>query len=679
MKNFNSQKFVEKFIDEAQHLLNDMESKLLELEQYPTNRDHVEAIFRAMHTLKGIGSMFGFTVISEFTHHLESIFDKIRNGSKALSKNVFEVSYLSVDHLRNLLSNPEFNNEGLIRHHEVLTSKVIDLTLTENEDLPGIKTENQTIEIAAESGLYTWYIQFLCSEELIRRAINILILFQDLAKLGNISVFRLEQTTISENELDENWGILLTSNASYGDIEEVFMFALDFVKIIRLENSELKDEQLNYTSISETDIEKTSIAELAENIEKSAFSIQDVKEPIESMKNDVPKSKQSMKIPRISVGSDKLDKLMYLVSELFTVRSELMNAVKHSDLSQVKISSEKIDKLSSMFRANALSIRLVPLQELTLRFNRLIRDLGNQLGKKIEFEVNGDETELDKNLVDRLADPIMHIIRNSIDHGIETPENRLKHGKSEAGKIVFNAYQSGNFIFIQVSDDGNGIDSDYILKKAIEKKFILGSNSLSEKEILELIFLPGFSTAQSLTQVSGRGVGMYVVRRTIAELRGNIEIDTTKGVGTTFTIKLQQTISIMDTLLVCAGDSYFTILLEEVELCGLEFSSVIHDRQNHHIVFSGDLIPYISLRDIFSISGNSPDTERIIMVRRQDTKYAIIVDRIIGQYQAVLKPMGYMLSNHSCVSGASIIGDGNIAFMLDTQKLAKKIVSETIQ
>lgn len=243
--------------------------------------------------------------------------------------------------------------------------------------------------------------------------------------------------------------------------------------------------------------------------------------------------------------------------------------------------------------------------------------------------------------------------------------------KSETGTISLEAYQSGNYIYIRISDDGKGIDSESVRLKAVEKGIIAPHVQLSEKEVLDLIFLPGFSTAQNLTQVSGRGVGMDVVKRSISDLRGTVEIETEKGKGTTFILKLQQTISIMDTLLVQAGNSFFTIILEEVEVCGLESHHKLTEHHNSHIKFSGELLPFVSLRQVFQLNGTPPETERIIVVSRQNSRYAIVADHIIGQYQAVIKPLDDVLKSKDFLSGASILGDGNIAFMLDTLKLSQ--------
>lgn len=669
MEKYDFNKFVDKFIDDSHNLLNELEGHLLELEQNASSQEHIEAVFRAMHTLKGIGSMFGFSAISEFTHHLETIYDRIREGLLKIDAAIFEVTFASVDHLRNLLADQHIKNPVLAVRHSELTRQIENISSSKPLLQPApekkalVEKRNDDPE-----RVITWYIQFFCTEELVKRAVNIIYIFQDLAKLGTYSVFRHSEAVHEslDNE-QEVWGILLTTQAQLSDIEEVFMFVSDNVTIVRSPEepgiiaADLEEGDTASQSVSIFELAKSIGAEIEKNEEATE------REKPENNQRDL--LRPSLKAPRISVGTDKLDKLMYLVSELFTTRSELVTATRNADLTRIKIAVEKIDKLSSQFRNNALSIRLVPLRELTLKFKRLIRDLSNQLGKNIDFEVLGDETELDKNLVDSLADPFMHIIRNCIDHGIESPEIREASGKSNNGTIRFTASQSGNYIYIQISDDGQGIDKEYIRSKAIQKRFIQPGAQLTDRELVDLIFLPGFSTAENLTQVSGRGVGMDVVKRTIANLRGSIEIDTEKGKGTTFTIKLQQTIAIMDTLLIRAGKMHFTIILEEVEICGLESHHNLVDRQNNHLKIADELVPFVSLREAFDIEGEAPDTERIIVIKRQNLRFAVVADSIIGQNQAVIKPLGSVLQHKEYLSGASIMGDGNIAFMLDTQKL----------
>jgi two-component system chemotaxis sensor kinase CheA len=366
---------------------------------------------------------------------------------------------------------------------------------------------------------------------------------------------------------------------------------------------------------------------------------------------------------------------MHLVTELVTTKSELLLSIQKQSSEKILESAEKIDKLSKLFSENALSIRLVPLQEMLLKYQRLIRDLSNQLGKKVNFSIKGEDTELDKNIVDVIAEPIMHLIRNCIDHGLETPEKRKESNKEETGTVIFNAFESGNNVFIQVGDDGVGIDTDYVYRKAVDQNFIQAGTQLNEKEIFELIFLPGFSTAQSLTEVSGRGVGMDIVRKKIQEIRGEVIVESTRGKGTIFTIKLQQTISIIDTLLIVSDKSVYAIPIEDVESCDLEEHNQIFKRKSKLIEYNKELIPFIYLREKFSSDTPIPEKEKLIYINKQNKRYAIIADEIIGQHQAVIKPLNNSFNNINFLSGASILGDGTIALLLDTDKLKDLVIS----
>ena len=382
---------------------------------------------------------------------------------------------------------------------------------------------------------------------------------------------------------------------------------------------------------------------------------------------------------RINVDASKLDQLMYFVSELVTTKSELRLAIDKGIHEKVVDASEKLEKLSKLLSENALNIRLVSLSEMLMRYKRLIRDLSKQLNKSVDFITVGDDTELDKNIIDNIGEPLMHLIRNCLDHGIETPEKREACGKPEKGVIKFEAEKTGNYVYITISDDGNGIDTEYVYKKAVDNGFVQPGTELTTNEIFDLIFLPGFSTAQSLTDISGRGVGMDIVKRKIQEIRGEISVQSFKGKGTSFTLKLQQSVSIIETLLVEADGLIYALPIEDIEACILESAESFDNKRNHQMGYGGNLIPFIKLRESFSLSSNSLNaTEKVIIINRINKKYAIIADRIIGEYQAVIKPVGEAFSHLQYLSGASLLGDGSIALLLDTDKLWYEIPSLAI-
>jgi two-component system chemotaxis sensor kinase CheA len=365
---------------------------------------------------------------------------------------------------------------------------------------------------------------------------------------------------------------------------------------------------------------------------------------------------------------------MYLVSELVTTKSELMNALTNEHQEKALVAAEKIEKLTKMFSENALNLRLVSVHEMTEKFKRLVRDVAKQLGKHIHFIADENNTELDKSIIDHIGEPIMHLIRNCVDHGIELPHERKTKGKPETGVIKFETIKTGNYVHIRISDDGNGIDTDAVYKKAVEKGFISPGTQLTEKETLELIFLPGFSTAQNLSNISGRGVGMDIVLKKIQEIRGEISITSIKGTGTTFAIKLQQSISIIDTLLVKALDVTYAIPVEDIESCILEPHANLVDKQNHLFNNSGELIPYLYIESpVYSSSVSSETTDKMVIIKKHDRTYGLVVDSIIGEYQAVIKPLGQAFNKVNFISGASLLGDGSIALLLDTDKLTSHI------
>lgn len=671
MESIDIKIFTQKFIEDADELLNELENNLLDLESKPQNNDLIEAVFRAMHTLKGVGSMYGFHHISQYTHTLENIYDAIRNHKMELSPDIFDVTFRSVDHLRNLLSDIDLQNEINKVNHETLSSNIQQLmqkyAINEKEFRNKLLEQSKPAET---TDIGTWQIILKVDESILFRGIKLTSVFEELAGLGTFHIEKQEQNEMnSDGEIVEFWEIFLISNCSRNEIEDVMFFLIDDCKINKISNCDISKPEFVRQIDTKLNSDSDSIIEfIGKNNSKAEINRteKEIGKPATKTSSIqiIDNKKQT-----IAVTSDKLDSLMFIVSEMVTLKSELHNAGSKQDLRLVMAKIDKFDKLTKVLRNITLSIRLVPLSEMTLKFKRLIRDLSQVLNKKVELITQGNEVELDKNLIDMLADPIMHLIRNCLDHGIEIPEMRAAKGKPETGIIKINAYQSGNFVHITVSDNGNGIDPNKIKCKAVEKGYISEQSDLTDKEILSLIFLPGFSTAEHLTQVSGRGVGMDVVKRKINELRGEVEIESKVGEGTTFTIKLQQTLSIMDTLMIKSGASNYIIPIDEVVVCEQVAHSIIAESFNTQIRYKDNLIPFVYLRSIFKIESQAPKIEKVVIVEKHNRRFAIIADSIVGEYQAVLKPVGDMFKDKEFIAGASIMGNGEIAIMLDTNKL----------
>ena len=373
----------------------------------------------------------------------------------------------------------------------------------------------------------------------------------------------------------------------------------------------------------------------------------------------------------IRVSSDKLDSLMNLVSELVITQARLSLFDSQHDIHGLTPIVESVQKLSRQLRDLAFGIVLIPIENLITRFQRLVRDLSMELHKDVEFIAEGTDTELDKTIIDNLADPLMHILRNSLDHGIEDTNQRIARGKPAKGTVKFKAYYSGASVIIQISDDGKGMDPDTIREKAIQKGIIAPERKLTKKEIFDLIFLPGFSTATKVTDISGRGVGMDVVRKKIANIQGEVDVDSELGKGTTISIKLPLTLSIIDGLLVNINKTSYVIPLATIKKIYAIDKDLIYKSFNNLITLDGEQIPFFSLRKEFDLPPSEEQLEQIVMVNFEDNYVGLVVDYVEGEYQAVLKPLGRHYKNNDIFSGATILGNGTVALVMDTNKIIK--------
>lgn len=652
--------FKNKFIEDSNVLLNNLERDIMELEHDKENSNLIENIFRVMHTLKGVSSMYGFDNIGELTHKLENIFDAVRNKEILINKNILDITLAACDLIKNLLEDENFIDKKNIETFNSIENK-IDTCLKKS----GIKITLKKNRIKKFKGkTATFNIIFFPDDNIIARNINIIEQFRELFALGEHQIIKPD---FGQNR--EQWSIFLVTDRGIDDIEEALFFILDECKIHKI---------ADFNIFNDEEADKFN-QQFADAIESKKTETKEIKHE-ETEKIDIAKSINLSKqnTGRIAVDTLKLDKLMYLVSELITTNSQLNLITKDEKYEPIKQYLNKINNLSTEFRNNAIDIRLVPISDMALRFQRLIRDLSAHLEKEIDFITQGTNTELDKNTVDLLQEPLMHIIRNCIDHGIKTPQERKKIGKEPKGLIKLVAFHSGNNVFIQIQDDGQGIDPELIKQKAVEKKLISPNQEITEEELLDLIFLPGFSTAQSLTEVSGRGVGLDVVRKNITELRGEIEVKSEIGLGTSFTIKLQQSLAIMDTMLFNVDQTHFLIPLENVEsITVLETDYILERQRSKTLPYNNNLIPFIDLRKTFKKNTNYPKTLEVIIVNKNEKLFAIVTDRIIGEHQAVLKNIAKEYKELEYLSGASILPDGNIAMMLDPGMLYDRIKDQT--
>lgn len=667
------------FKAEANDLIEDLEKSLFSLEQNPEDKSLVERVFRVMHTFKGNCNMFGFETMGDFTHSLETIYDLIREGKLKLSKNILNVTLQSVDHIRNVLDDDKLALASNQKNHKRLMGDINKIIGGEQDNKPqkDSKTEWTGTE---DTKMSTYYILFRPNDYILKDGTNPLYLLDELATLGNTKVTTHLHDIPRLDEIDaENcyvfWDIYLATEAPVSTIEDVFIFVLNDCQLeihqVAEENLLKSDafiEKINKELSFKEDINVEELKEFANNLYQI---LQD--NPAEQESKAAPASnvKKETAVSSIRVSSEKLDDLMNLVSELVTTQASLSLFAEQSNIPDLMAIAENMEKISRRLRDNTFSICLIPIENMLTRFQRLVRDLSQELGKKIELKTEGTDTELDKSIIESLADPILHILRNSIDHGIEDLANRKKMGKSETGTILFKAYYSGTHVIIEIKDDGKGIDPEKIKAKAIDKGLISPEVQLNEKEIFDLLFLPGFSTAKQVTEVSGRGVGMDVVMRKINEIRGEVSIESKSNEGTATIIKLPLTLSIIDGLLVKIKETFFVIPLASVGKVYEVNSNKVVDSFNNLVVLDGKQVPFLNLHEEFNMNDNLQDLLQMVVVNYDENEVGLTVDEIVGEYQAVLKPLGKLYKDIEIISGATILGDGTIALVLDTNKIIK--------
>jgi two-component system chemotaxis sensor kinase CheA len=667
------------YIEEANELLANLEMSLLSLENNANDKSNIEAIFRVMHTLKGNSSMFGLPVIAEFVHDLETIYDRIRNGEMRLSKELLDCTFLCLDHLKIIIHDSSLANEPNKENHEKLIKRIADFIK---------KSGNEPVELKAqeEVGLKTYHIYFEPHQAVFHNGTNPLFLLAELAEMGKMKA--IPHFKISDeyevNDCFTFWDIYLETNKSEKDVQDVFVFVLDKseIEVREIGGGGLMDSQEFIQHISKsvfTDVRNrlSEDLEVLESLNLVPKAKAEENHP-ESAEISVTRSKKNEKnVSSIRVASDKLDELMNLVSELVTTQAGLTLYAAHNKTPELETISENVEKLSRRLRDIAFGMTLVPINNMFGRFQRMVRDVSASLGKEIEFVTEGGETELDKTIIETLTDPLMHILRNSLDHGIEKTEDRLAKGKPKTGRVTLKAFYSGVFVYVQIKDDGKGIDVEAVRNKAISKGLIKANDNLSEKEIFDLIFYPGFSTAEKVTDVSGRGVGMDVVKRNISDLKGSIAVDSEIGEGTTLTIKLPLTLSIIDGLLVSIDRISYIIPLSVITKCYAVNNKDMIGNFNKLLTLDEIQVPYIHLREEFGYNTEPESRSLMIVVNNGERKVAVSVDHIIGEYQAVVKPLGKYYKEQDFVSGASILGDGTIALVLDTNKIIDLYITNT--
>jgi len=697
--------FKELFREESLDILQKLEQHLMELEENSDDGEKISAAFRCMHTIKGNAAMFGFVGISRYAHELESVLDGLREGKVSVSKHLIDLLLTAADDIRDMLHSNEVPvgeqmgiSDGIIQQLREIVGAA-DTADGLYSETPASRSSNPELDQDHEC---TYRIIFKPGENIFLSGTNPLLLLSELRELGELSCICNFKEMPSLREIDPeksyvSWEIFLTTSAEINNIHDVFIFVQgsseiaihliqegpDFTEIdqnkklgeILVERGDIDEEALSGALHSQKKIGELLVEEqvLPQSTVKAALAEQKHVRLINEKRG------YKLQAAHVKVRAEKLDTLVDLVGELVTAQARLNQVSSGTDKQSLTAVAEQMERLISDLRDSTMSIRMLPIGATFNKFRRLARDLSGDLGKKVELIVEGGETELDKTVIERLQDPLVHLIRNCIDHGIETSRERKTLGKPETGIVRLSACHSGTSVLIRVEDDGSGLDREAILQKARIKGLIADDAHVPERELFDLIFSPGFSTAAELSDVSGRGVGMDVVRREIESLQGSISIASRKMKGTCITLNLPLTLAIIEGLLLFSGGQYFVLPLSVVEEC-VEFTGSDEAEKNHRKIVNvrGSAMPYIKLQDVFDLERRHLENkliQQMIIIHTTEMRMGLVVDGVIGNYQTVIKPLGRIYRNVEGISGATILGDGSIALILDIiglEKIAKQ-------
>jgi two-component system, chemotaxis family, sensor kinase CheA len=650
--------------EEAFELLVDLETALLELEESPEDEELIGRVFRSLHTIKGSGAMFGYEDVAAFAHEIEAVFERVRDGKLPVAKDLVSLSLSACDLIRKMVAEEKLDTthaaEMMGRFREMLPDRPAG-------------DEPEAAAVLRPFQLATYRIRFHPHAELFATGANPALIIDEVREMGECEVVAHVADVPPLDRLDPEacylrWDLVLRTDRGENAIEDAFIFVADSCDLdIQAMDAGAgpEGEPADFRRIGEILLERGDITPDALDEALSAQARERFQDRGAEKRIADMGAASSIRVP-----ADKLDTLVNLVGELVTVQANLSRKGRMSDDPELLAISEEVERLITSLRENAMSLRMLPIGSTFQKFRRLVRDLGDELGKEVAMTTAGAETELDKTVIDQLNDPLVHIIRNEIDHGIEAPHVREALGKPRQGTIHMSAEHSGAKVLIRISGDGAGLDTDAIRAKAVERNLIPADMELDEDELHQLIFSAGFSTAARVTDVSGRGVGMDVVKRRIEALHGAVEIASRRGAGTAITLSLPLTLAIIDGLLVRIGATHFVLPLSAVEEC-LEMSreEANRCRDRGMMRYRERMVIYQSLRTFFNVDGDPPDIERVVVSDIGGEKIGFGLDQVIGHHQTVIKPLGRIYRDIEGVSGATILGDGSVSLILDVHRI----------
>ncbi|MBM7028337.1 chemotaxis protein CheA [Bacillus velezensis] len=665
--------YLDVFIDESKEHLQTCNEKLLLLEKDPADLQLVHDIFRAAHTLKGMSATMGYTDLAHLTHLMENVLDAIRNGEMPVTSDWLDVLFEALDHLEEMVQSIIDGGDGKRDISEV--SAKLDVNAVhetaasaETAEPPTSKQQASTewnydefertvIEEAEEQGFSRYEITVSLNESCMLKAVRVYMIFEKLNEAGEVAKTIPAAEVLETEDFGTDFQVCFLTKQPAEEIKELIS------GISEVENVKIS---------AGAPLKTAEKPQAAEPVKEAPVKKAEKQPKPQAKTEEQPKHHSGSKTIRVNI--ERLDSSMNLFEELVIDRGRLEQIAKELDHNELTETVERLTRISGDLQSIILNMRMVPVETVFNRFPRMIRQLQKELNKKIELSIIGAETELDRTVIDEIGDPLVHLIRNSIDHGIESPEVRVNKGKSESGHVVLKAYHSGNHVFIEVEDDGAGLNRKKILEKALERSVITerDAETLEDNEIYELIFAPGFSTADQISDISGRGVGLDVVKNKLESLGGSVSVKSAEGQGSLFSIQLPLTLSIISVLLIKLEEETFAIPISSIiETAVIDKKDILQTHDREVIDFRGQIVPIVYLKKEFGITDSKQDADQfhVIVVKKGDKSTAFVVDSFIGQQEVVLKSLGDYLTNVFAISGATILGNGEVALIIDCNAL----------
>ncbi|MBP1931515.1 two-component system chemotaxis sensor kinase CheA [Ammoniphilus resinae] len=675
--------YLDMFLEESKEHLQSINDHLLVLENKPSSMDEVNEIFRSAHTLKGMAATMGFEDMAKLTHEMENVLDQVKSGKMAIRPDIMDIIFQCVDILEGMVYSISENGDGrfdvseavnglrrILKGETASTQAIGDSAQNEDpiaqEEIPFDEYEMTVLKQSIESGYSALWIKTTVRNDCVLKAARAYMVYNSLESVGEIIKCIPSVEELEEEKFDKSFDLVILTHKSEEELKKIVL------NVSEIDSAEIRTIDLKSEA---KENKKEEHEQSLQSPKASDQSSANGNLPVTGDSTNGQKKHTTSKTIRVDI--ERLDVLMNLFSELVIDRGRLDQLAKELLNGPLSETVEHMNRITGDLQNIILNMRMIPVEQVFNRFPRMVRDLSRELQKNLTLQIEGAETELDRTLIDEIGDPLVHLLRNSIDHGVESPEERKKAGKPEMGTILLKAFHSGNHVFIEVKDDGRGINRAKVLKKAIEKGIVSEqqSSSLTDKQVYDLLFSAGFSTAEKLSDISGRGVGLDVVKTKIEVLGGAVSVDSVPGKGTTFLIQLPLTLSIISSMLVDVGSEIFAVPLSSIiETAVFDKGQIMRAHQQDVIDFRGKVVPLVYLDRIFQISEEftaHKEQISVLIIRKGDKMAGLVVDSFIGQQEIVLKSLGRYLGNVFAVSGATILGNGKVALIVDCNQLIK--------